>query len=224
MLPGDYKKRIEFAHLYLDTIASQNFNICWTDEAHFSLRGELSSLSGYVWARENPHISVEKPLHSQRLTVWCGFTRDYICPPYFFPRGATITADNYRKMMEDHVLPFLRKKRVMRKVIYMLDGAAPHYSNIMREFLSEHFQERVIGRGFHWFWPPRSQDITPCGFWFWSYVKYNVYRSNPQSLDELQQRITEEIFAIDAEMLKNVVDSIPRRMEYLLEKIGGHIF
>ena len=106
----------------------------------------------------------------------------------------------------------------------MLDGAAPHYSNTIREFLSEHFQERVIGRSFHWFLPPSSPDFTPCDFWFWGYVKYNAYRFNPQSLDELQQRITEEIFAIDAEMLKNVVDSIPRRMEYLPEKIGGHIF
>jgi hypothetical protein len=111
----------------------------------------------------------------------------------------------------------------MKKVIYMFDGAAPHYSHVTRDFLSEHFHERIIGRGFQWFWPPRSPDITPCDFWFWGYIKYNVYRSDPQSLDELQQRITEEILGIDVEMLQNVIDSIPRRMENLLEQNGRHL-
>ena len=126
-------------------------------------------------------------------------------------------------MLADHVLPFLRKKRVMKKVIYMLDGAVPHYSHVTRDFLSEHFHERIIGRGLQWFWPPRSPDITPCDFWFWGYIKYNVYRSDPQSLDELQQRITEEIVGIDVEMLQNVTDSIPRHMENLLEQNGRHL-
>jgi hypothetical protein len=77
MLPGDYKKRIEFAHLYRDTISSQNLNICWTDEAHFSLRRVNHPLSAatcglgkiptYLW--KNPCILKDSVF---------GFIRDHL--------------------------------------------------------------------------------------------------------------------------------------------------
>jgi hypothetical protein len=166
---------------------------------------------------------VEKPLHSEKVTVWIGFTRNFICPPFLFPCGQTIDGANYKQLLEEYALPFLKKKRMMRKVVFMHDGAPPHFSRVVRNFLETTFKSRIIGRGFNWFWPPRSPDITPCDFWFWGYVKHQVYRRQPQTLDELQQAIREEIHAIDVKMLEKVVDSVPRRMHGLIERKGAHI-
>ena len=33
---------------------------------------------------EQPHAFQEIPFHSQKVTVWCGFTGDFIVGPYIF--------------------------------------------------------------------------------------------------------------------------------------------
>ena len=43
------------------------------DEAHFYLDGFVNCQNCRIWGSENPHVIVEKPMHPQRATVWCGF-------------------------------------------------------------------------------------------------------------------------------------------------------
>ena len=38
-------------------------------------------------------------------------------------------------------------------------------------------------------WPPRSCDLTPLDFFLWGYVKDKVYADNPQSIQELKEKI-----------------------------------
>ena len=37
-----------------------------------------------VWSSENPRVISEKQMHSQRVTIWCGFWAGGIIGPYFF--------------------------------------------------------------------------------------------------------------------------------------------
>ena len=39
-------------------------------EAQFDLGGYVNKQNYRIWGTENPH---EKPTHSKRVTVWCGF-------------------------------------------------------------------------------------------------------------------------------------------------------
>jgi hypothetical protein len=43
-----------------------------TDEAHFHLPGYVNKQNYHYWAPENPQELHQRPLHSERLTVWCG--------------------------------------------------------------------------------------------------------------------------------------------------------
>ena len=49
--------------------------------------------------------------------------------------------------------------------------------------------DRVISRCL---WPPRSPDLTP-DFYLWGKLKGSVYADNPQTMDELKQKITSVI-------------------------------
>ncbi|GFX70417.1 DUF4817 domain-containing protein [Trichonephila clavipes] len=60
------------------------FNILWTDEAHFSLHGYVNNHNCRIWATSNPHEYTQKPLHSPKVTAWCGFTGSFIIGPFFF--------------------------------------------------------------------------------------------------------------------------------------------
>ncbi|GFT32897.1 hypothetical protein TNCV_5039301 [Trichonephila clavipes] len=41
------------------------------DEAHFWLNGYVNKQNCRNWSEANPQVSVETPLHPEKLTVWC---------------------------------------------------------------------------------------------------------------------------------------------------------
>ncbi|GFX05649.1 putative transposable element [Trichonephila clavipes] len=41
------------------------------DEAHFWLNGYVNKQNCRIWSEANPQVSVETPLHPEKLTVWC---------------------------------------------------------------------------------------------------------------------------------------------------------
>ncbi|GFV09892.1 putative transposase [Trichonephila clavipes] len=41
------------------------------DEAHFRLNGYVNKQDCRIWSEANPQVYVEKPLHPEKLTVWC---------------------------------------------------------------------------------------------------------------------------------------------------------
>ena len=46
--------------------------IIFSDEAHFHLSGFVNKQNCHIWTNDNPRVVVEKPMHPQRVTVWCG--------------------------------------------------------------------------------------------------------------------------------------------------------
>lgn len=46
-------------------------------------------------------------------------------------------------------------------------------------------------------WPPRSLDLTPADFFLWGYLKSVVSKTQPNSIEDLQQLIRQEYFTRD---------------------------
>jgi len=81
----------------------------FSDEAHFYLGGMWTSRIVIFASSENPHVVMEKPMHSQRVTVWYGFWSDGIIGPFFFEneQGAVVivNGERYRAMLNEFLLP-----------------------------------------------------------------------------------------------------------------------
>jgi len=61
--------------------------------------------------------------------------------------------------------------------------------------------------------PPPSPDATPCDFFLWGYVKYQVYVPTlPASIPELKVRIRTAIETITADMLQTVGNELDYRV------------
>ncbi|GFW37264.1 hypothetical protein TNCV_5021621 [Trichonephila clavipes] len=41
------------------------------DEAHFWLNGYVNKQNCRIWSEASPQVYVERPLHPEKLTVWC---------------------------------------------------------------------------------------------------------------------------------------------------------
>ncbi|GBL82323.1 hypothetical protein AVEN_252486-1 [Araneus ventricosus] len=118
LVPADLPKREAFARQFLPRMEVDNawpWNILWTDEAHFHLQGSVNTQNCRISARENPFQMQPLPLHSQKVTVWCGFTAAFIVGPFFFeeigPSGSvtcTVNGTHYESLLLNQLIPALQ--------------------------------------------------------------------------------------------------------------------
>lgn len=197
--------------------------ILWTDECHFYMNGAINTKNCVIWSKDNPRAYRSMPLHSDKVTVWMGISKHCVIQPFFFED--TVNGERYLAMINDHLLPALRKARKVRSTIFQQDGAPAHISNAVKQVLLQHFgDKRVISRHFPNFWPPRSPDLNPCDYWLWGYIQAAVYqRIPPQTKVELIARIREAISTITREMTSAAIDNLLCRLEGIIRENGGHI-
>ncbi|XP_014487594.1 PREDICTED: uncharacterized protein LOC106751251, partial [Dinoponera quadriceps] len=100
------------------------------------------------------------------------------------------------------------------------DGAAAHYARDVRAYLDTVFINRWIGRRGTIEWPARSPGLTPLDYFCWGYLKDRVYKTKPQNLDKLQQRIVNESALIPTEIIKKAVGAFYHRLGYCQEVNG----
>ncbi|GFS70313.1 DUF4817 domain-containing protein [Trichonephila clavipes] len=173
------------------------FNILWTDEAHFSLHGDVNNHNCRIWVTSNPREYTQKPLHSPKVTAWCGFTGSFIIGPFFETQcpvngwiTETVNAQRYLTLLRETVVPCLIQRGQISNVTFMQDGATSHTAKPVKAFLIQTFgEDRIVSRRCRYPWPPRSPDLTPADLWLWGYLKSRVYLSGPSSLSELKDAI-----------------------------------
>ena len=110
LLPRDYENRRYCCYQMLETIAEEDVLIT-TDEAHFYLSGAINKQNYRHWSSENPNIIHQKPLHSQKVTVWCAVSKFEDLTSFKMQRrlSVTVTSERYVKMLLEFVKPKLRE-------------------------------------------------------------------------------------------------------------------
>ena len=95
-----------------------------------------------------------------------GVAKDFIMRPYFFI--GSVNGEIYLNMLEEHVIPELRRLKKVRSCIFMQDGANPYIASPVKQFLLDHFgSQRIISRHFPQSLPARSPDLNSFDFWLW---------------------------------------------------------
>ena len=123
----------------------------------------------------------EKPLHCQKIGVWCAVSRRRRVGPIFFE--TTVNSVVYQDIIT-HFIALLEHDE--RERWLHQDGATCHSSNETMHFLREFFGERIISKGL---WPPRSPDLSFPDFFLWGYLQGKVYKNTPHTLEELKRYI-----------------------------------
>ena len=72
----------------------------------------------------------------------------------------------YLDLLEQYVFPQIEtfEQEIVSRVIFMQDGAPPHFSCFVTDVLNERFPDAWIGRGGPIPWLPRSPDLSPLDF------------------------------------------------------------
>lgn len=202
-------------------------HLLMTDEAHFHLSGFVNKQNMRYWSSVNPQELHQRPLHSPKVTVWCGVGVFGIVGPYFFEtddgQTVTVNAERYVTMMEDFVAPKLRQLGIDPKSLhFQQDGASAHTARISMAVVQQMFGT-VISRFGEITWPARSPDLSVPDFFLWGLLKERVFQRRIMNLQELKQAIVDEVAAIDGDLRRRVYANFQKRLQECIDVNGGHL-
>ena len=115
------------------------------------------------------------------------------------------------------------EQETVRMVIFMQDGAPPHFNCFVTDVLNERFPDAWIGRGGPIPWPPRSPDLSPLDFFLWGYIKNIVYAKKIRNIQQLQERITSATETVTRDMIQKTCKETEFRLDVSTATNGAHI-
>lgn len=127
----------------------------------------------------------------------------------------SLTAHRYiTEILEEHVMPFM--VTMGEHGIFMQDNVRPHTVNIVREYLDQ--------VGIRWFdWPALSPDMNSIEH-VWVELGRRIRRptSAPRTAQELRELLLQEWNNIDQNVILNLIESVPRRLQAAINARGGN--
>uniref|UniRef100_A0A1Y1JZD5 DUF4817 domain-containing protein n=1 Tax=Photinus pyralis TaxID=7054 RepID=A0A1Y1JZD5_PHOPY len=223
--PRDYEAR-QIASENILAALPRDAVVFFSDEAHFHLSGCVNKQNMRYWSETNPRELHQRPLHSDRVTVWCALSKNGIIGPYFFEendRAVSVNSARYLTMIQEFFLHALDEMGVDEDVWFQQDGATAHTARRVMEFLRGRFPGRLISLRGDLDWPARSPDLAPCDFFLWGYLKSKVYNDRPRTIEDLKNNIRANIAEIPVEMLGRVHENFRKRLDQCIQSEGAHM-
>lgn len=225
--PNDYERRLEFiAFLTTQLNEDPRFleKIMWSDESRFHNNGIVNRHNIHYWSVENPHWIRET--HFQNIwgvNVWCGLFNGRLIGPHFYE--GTLNGQRYLNFLIE-VLPTLLEEVPINErfnIWLQQDGAPPHNSRIVSDYLDNNYGRNWIGNRGPVRWPARSPDLTPLDFYLWGYLKQVVYTEKPNNLEDLKNKISRACREIPAEVIRSACTTeLLKRYEICQTEHGRH--
>ena len=96
--PANHSQRRRYVELVLEQKAvGGNFSnkIFITNKAHFTY---VNKQNYRIWRSKNPQVIEQRPLHSEKGTVWCALWSEGVIEPHFSENddGTTVTVNSER--------------------------------------------------------------------------------------------------------------------------------
>jgi len=190
LTPEDCDCRIQYVELMLGCYEDwpKLFeNILWSDEAVFHIGGFIIQHNCPYWAAHDPEVTVQKMQNGPVVTVWCVMTATRVIGPYLLHN--TMNAKCYLHMLENYMWRIVSGWENISELGFMPDGASPHFALSVGARLYREFLGRWLGRRRRHKWPASSPDFMPFYFFLWGWVKEEVYRAKPGTMEQLEDRI-----------------------------------
>ncbi|GFV81154.1 transposable element tc3 transposase [Trichonephila clavipes] len=131
------------------------WNILWSDEAHFHFQDFVNTQSCRICMIENTLQPLS--LHSEKVNVCCRITIAFVVGPVFLkkiitpadPVTCNLTAKQNEELLRYHVLPTLQQCQYVDHTIFMQGGTPPYIDTLVKPQLNTHFgDDRIISHHF----------------------------------------------------------------------------
>lgn len=123
----------------------------------------------------------------------------------------TMDAQIFKNILEKHTVPF-GKTKLRRGWIMQMDNDPKHRSKLVKEWIQTN-RVRVLE------WPSQSPDLNPIEN-LWNELGKKIGCRTHKNRDELFQDLSKEWENLPSTMLRDLVDSMPRRLEAVVKSKG----
>ena len=185
--------------------------VIWSDESPFVLRynGRKS-----VWRlgneRYSPRCIAGTVKHDIKINVWACFCAHEVCN--FYLVDGIMEQVQYREILEDQLLPSVRRMFPEGAWYFQQDNDPKHMANTTIAYMNARHIPKLP-------WPSQSPDLNPIEN-LWSILDYKLRNRRPQNKLQLVEALREGWNSLDADLLTTLVDSMPRRIQAVIESKG----
>jgi len=209
--------RLEWAHEHENWGAKKWRRVLFSDESTFTQFQQ--GRQGKVWREPgeqlNPDCIAVTVKHSPSRMFWGSFCWHGLGT--IVPLKGSATGQTHVKIINDYVVPTLHEYFPRGNGIFQEDNAPPHRSKVAVA-ARENAKIKTLG------WPAQSPDLNPIEN-LWSEMKVMVRRRTPPppNLEVLEKYVKEAWEDIPLEYYKKLVESMPRRIEAVIDANGHSI-
>lgn len=213
------QKRLSFANGY----STFNWNlVLWSDEMSIRLGPQ-----GQTWVQRpigeawNPEYCVEKEKHPPKVHVWGCMASAGVGDIHVFTEN--LDKELMKKILSDHLIKSARqfwpiikgigKKELITHWWFQQDNDPKHSSRLVQNWLNRSGIDCID-------WPPYSPDLNPIEN-LWANLKKRVENDNPKDVLELENAVRKCWTETDNDLCRKLVNSMPNRLDRLLEYGGG---
>ena len=125
------------------------------------------------------------------------------CLPVHWFHGS-VNSDAYLEMLKTVMWPAVKARATRQQHWFQQDGAPPHVTPPVMEFLHSKFGNRIVSRNSGHSWPPNSPDLSCLDFSFWSVVTLHIIHCEPETLQELKELVEDSTRNMDEDMQRRM--------------------
>lgn len=189
--------------------------VFFTDEKSFT-QFQKAALTR-VWRKPGEEMQLDclapRVARSESCMVWAGFAWRQRGP--LILHSGSVTGAVHAELLTEHAIPALKAMFPRKNGIFQQDNAPVHTAKVAQAVLAE-AKVRALP------WPANSPDLNPIEN-LWSVMQENLRKRTPppSNLTELKRMVQEEWVALPESLLHNLVESMPRRVNAVIEANGG---
>lgn len=224
--PGDPERRMEFCNWlrrrpdFPDILQ----NIIWTDESTFTNCGIFNRNNEHIWSINNPRQFREiRPQVRFNINVWAGIYKNRILGPHIF--DGTLNGEKYHQFLISTFEEYLDDLPLAYydNIWFQQDGAPPHNTRQVTDYLTQRFGERWIGNNGPVKWPARSPDLSVLDTFLWGTLKNRIYGQREyNNIEDLRLNIVREFRRLRRREIIRALNNIRRRVELCYHEQGHH--
>lgn len=210
------KARMEFCKRYGKWTLDDWKRVIWSDESKFNRF--QSDGKEYYWHRPNDRIQKHHVKQTVKhgggsVMVWGCFTWWNTAP--LVKIEGIMKKEDYLGILQSNLPDFIEKCAYpIEEVIFQQDGDPKHTAKIVKKWLDDQDFQLLQ-------WPAQSPDLNPIEN-LWAIVKRQLaqYDHAPTNLGQLWERIQTEWAKIPPQTIKNLVESMPKRLREVRRNRG----
>jgi hypothetical protein len=142
-----------------------------------------------------------------------------VMPPHFIEAGLKINTEEYIRILQTVLLPWMSQKFGLNNVVLVQDSAPSHGAKRTQSFLAERVPYFVPSN----IWPSNSPDLNVLDYFVWGAVQASVNACPKASMAELKAAIRREMRKINKDDLVRACRRFRSRIEAVIGAEGGHI-